>query len=168
MAQVTRMNLYEYTFAALGGGLLDMERFRSQPVLLVNTASECGYTVQYAQLQRLYTDYRRSGLVVIGMPCNDFGGQEPGSDAEIMQFVTAQYGVTFPMTSKYSVSGVNAHPLFKAMAEEVGSEILPRWNFFKYLFNPKGRLVEYWPSQTVPDDPAITHQITRNLQSWSL
>jgi len=162
------VNFHEYTFAALGGGVLRMEQFRSQPVLLVNTASECGYTPQYGQLQNLYTDYRRSGLVVIGMPCNDFGGQEPGDDDAVRTFVTEQYGVTFPMTSKYSVTGPQAHPLFKDMAEKFGSEILPRWNFFKYLFDAKGRLVEHWPSQTVPDDPKITHQITRNLQSWSL
>jgi len=162
------VNLFEYSFVALGGGSLSMERFRSQPVLLVNTASECGYTPQYGQLQRVYNDYRQSGLVVVGMPCNDFGAQEPGEDTEIQRFVTETYGVSFPMTTKYSVTGAGAHPLFKAMTEERGSEILPRWNFFKYLFNGRGQLVDHWPSQTVPDDPAITHQITRNLQSWSL
>lgn len=162
------MNLYEYAFAALAGGRLDMDRYRSRPVLLVNTASECGYTPQYGQMQSLYNEYRHSGLVVIGMPCNDFGSQEPGEAADILKFVTEQYGVSFPMTAKYSVIGANAHPLFKNMAEKYGSDILPRWNFFKYLFDGRGELVDYWPSQTVPDDPAITHQISRNLQSWSL
>lgn len=162
------MNLFEYSFAALGGGAMPLERFRNQPVLLVNTASECGYTSQYAQLQRIHNDYRESGLVVLGIPCNDFGGQEPGEDAAIAEFVRETFAVTFPMTSKYSVIGLQAHPLFRDLAETRGREILPRWNFYKYLFNRKGELVEHWPSRTPPDDPAITRQITRNLQSWSL
>ncbi len=162
------MNLFEYSFAALGGGAMPMERFRNQPVLVVNTASECGYTSQYAQLQAIYNDYRQSGLVVLGIPCNDFGEQEPGDDAAIAAFVQETYGVTFPMTSKYSVIGPQAHPLFRGLAESRGGDILPRWNFYKYLFNRKGALVGHWPSKTPPDDPAIIHQVTRNLQSWSL
>lgn len=162
------MNLFEYSFAALGGGAMPMERFRSQPVLLVNTASECGYTAQYAALQSLHNDYSQSGLVVIGMPCNDFGAQEPGDDEQIAAFVREKYAVTFPMTSKYSVVGPQAHSLFKDMAESRGGDVLPRWNFYKYFFNRKGELVDFWPSKVPPDDPAITHQITRNLQSWSL
>lgn len=162
------MNLFEYSFAALGGGAMPMERFRSQPVLLVNTASECGYTNQYAALQSLHGDYSQSGLVVIGMPCNDFGEQEPGDDEQIAAFVREKYAVTFPMTSKYSVIGPQAHPLFKDMAEARGGDVLPRWNFYKYFFNRKGELVDFWPSKVPPDDPAVTHQITRHLQSWSL
>lgn len=162
------MNLFEYAFAALGGGAMSMERFRGQPVLLVNTASECGYTSQYAQLQNIYNDYRDSGLVIIGIPCNDFGDQEPGDDEQIANFVWENYRVSFPMTSKYSVSGPDAHPLFRALAEARGGDILPRWNFYKYLFNRKGEYIAHWPSDVPPDDPAITHQIARNLQSWSL
>ncbi len=162
------MNLFEYSFAALGGGALSMERFRNQPILLVNTASECGFTPQYKQLQAIYNDYRQSGLVVVGIPCNDFGEQEPGDDEEIARFTREEYSITFPMTSKYSVIGPQSHPLFKTMAEEFGGDVLPRWNFHKYLFSRKGQLVEHWPSKVPPDDPAVTHQITRNLQSWSL
>lgn len=162
------MNLFEYSFAALEGGAMPMERFRNQPVLLVNTASECGFTAQYAQMQSVYNDYQQSGLVVVGLPCNDFGNQEPGADAQIAEFVRENYGVSFPMTSKYSVLGPQAHPLFRAITEEYGGDVLPRWNFYKYLFNRKGTLVEHWPSKVPPDDPAITHQITRNLQSWVL
>lgn len=162
------MNVYEYSFAALEGGALSMERFRNQPILLVNTASECGYTPQYAQLQRVYNDYRQSGLMVIGIPCNDFGGQEPGDEQQIAEFVRENYAVSFPMTCKYSVVGPMAHPLYRALAEAKGGDILPRWNFHKYLFDRKGQLVGHWPSQVPPDDPAITHQIGRYLQSWSL
>lgn len=162
------MNLFEYSFAALGGGTIPMERYRNQPVLLVNTASECGYTTQYAQLQTVYNDYRQSGLVVVGIPCNDFGNQEPGDDAQIAEFVREQYAVTFPMTSKYSVVGPQAHPLFRSLAEARGTEILPRWNFYKYLFDRKGALIEHWPSDVTPDDPGLIRQIARNLQSWTL
>lgn len=162
------MNLFEYSFAALGGGSMPLERYRNQPILLVNTASECGFTRQYAALQQVYNEYRHGGLVVIGIPCNDFGQQEPGDDEDIARFVREEYGVTFPMTSKYSVIGAQSHPLFRNMVEEFGSDILPRWNFHKYLFDRRGDLVEHWPSRTEPDDPAITHQIGRILRSWSL
>lgn len=162
------MNLYEYSFAALEGGPLSLERYRSQPIMIVNTASECGYTPQYTALQRLYIDYQQSGLVVVGIPCNDFGEQEPGSEEEIARFVREDYAVTFPMTAKYSVIGQGMHPLFRAMAEQIGPDILPRWNFHKYLFDRRGQLVEHWPSATTPDDPALLHQVARHLQSWSL
>ncbi|MFP4276194.1 MAG: glutathione peroxidase [Wenzhouxiangella sp.] len=162
------MNLYEYSFTALEGGGLPLERYRNQPILIVNTASECGYTPQYAGLQRLYMDYQRSGLVVVGIPCNDFGGQEPGSEEDIARLVREDYGVTFPMTARYSLIGRGMHPLFRAMTEQFGPDILPRWNFYKYLFNRRGELVEHWPSATTPDDPGLLNQIARNLQSWSL
>lgn len=162
------MNLFEYTFAALEGGSLSLDRFRNQPILIVNTASECGYTPQYIGLQRMYMDYRQSGLVVIGIPCNDFGQQEPGDEEEIARFVKENYDVTFPMTAKYSVIGRQSHPLFRDMVEKWGSDILPRWNFHKYLFDRRGELVEHWPSATTPEDPALLHQVGRTLQSWSL
>ena len=162
------MNLYEHTFAALEGGSLPLDRFRNQPILLVNTASECGFTPQYAALQRLHADYHRSGLVVIGIPCNDFGEQEPGSAEDIARFVREEWGVTFPMTAKYSVIGRGSHPLFRELVEQWGSDILPRWNFHKYLFDRRGQLVEHWPSATPPDDTALLHTLGRNLQSWSL
>jgi glutathione peroxidase len=162
------MNLYEYSFAALGGGALPLERFRNQPIMLVNTASECGYTPQYMTLQQLYMDYQQSGLVVVGIPCNDFGGQEPGPEEEIERLVREDFGVTFPMTAKYSVIGPEMHPLFRAMAERLGPDVLPRWNFHKYLFNRRGELVEHWPSDTPPDDPALLREVAKHLQSWSL
>lgn len=162
------MNIYNYNFTGLDGIPMPMERFRNQPIFLVNTASECGFTPQYAALQRLHADYQRSGLVVIGMPCNDFGAQEPGSEQEIRAFLDKEYQITFPMTAKYSVVGREMHPMFRDMIEEFGSDILPRWNFYKYLFDRKGDLVKHWDSRTLPDDSAIIHEIGRNLQSWSL
>jgi glutathione peroxidase len=162
------VNVYEYSFAALEGGALSLERFRNQPIMIVNTASECGYTPQYTGLQRLDMDYQQSGLVVVGIPCNDFGEQEPGTEEEISKLVREEYKVTFPMAAKYSVIGTGMHPLFRAIAEQIGPDVLPRWNFHKYLFNRKGQLVEHWPSATSPDDPGLLHQVSRHLQSWSL
>jgi glutathione peroxidase len=162
------VNIYNYNFTSLDGLPMPMERFRNQPILLVNTASECGFTPQYAALQTLHNDYKQSGLVVIAMPCNDFGGQEPGSEAEIREFLDREYSVTFPVTAKYAAGGREMHPMFRDMIEEFGSDILPRWNFYKYLFNRKGDLVKHWDSRTLPDDPAIIHDIGKVLQSWSL
>lgn len=162
------MNIFNYNFMGLRGGPMSLERYRNQPILLVNTASECGFTPHYAKLQQIHNDYQQSGLVIIGVPCNDFGEQEPGTEEEIDEFVHTNYKVTFPMTAKYSVIGINAHPLFKDMAQEYGGDVLPRWNFHKYLFDRKGSLVEHWPAKIPPDDPAVIHTITRNLQSWTL
>jgi glutathione peroxidase len=162
------VNIYNYNFASLTGGPMPLERFRNQPILIVNTASECGFTPHYAKLQQIHNDYQQSGLVVVGIPCNDFGEQEPGTEEEIAEFVREKYKVSFPMTAKYSVMGFDAHPMFKDLAQEYGGDILPRWNFHKYLFNRKGGLIEHWSAETPPDDPAVIHQITRNLQSWTL
>jgi glutathione peroxidase len=162
------LNIFNYNFAGLNGTPIALERFRNHPLLLVNTASECQFTPQYAKLQQLHNDYQQSGLVIIGMPSNDFGGQEPGNEDEIAEFIHENYKVSFPMTAKYPVIGINGHPLFKDMAQEFGGNILPRTNFYKYLFNRKGGLVEHWPGSVPPDDPAVVHQITRNLQSWTL
>jgi len=147
---------------------MPLSRFQGQPILIVNTASECGHTPQYQELQRLGIDYKHSGLVVIGMPCDDFGHQEPGDEDTIAAFCETNYQVSFPMTGKYSVMGISAHPLFHAIREEFGDDAIPRWNFHKYLFDRTGQLIGFWPSAVRPEDSAITHQIERNLQSWVL
>jgi len=160
------MNVYEYVFTSLGGGKLPLSNYQGQPVLVVNTASACGYTPQYKALQSLWTEYKKSGLVVIGIPCDDFGQQEPGDEESIAEFCDSNYQVSFPMTAKHKVLGLNAHPLFHAIREEFGDDALPNWNFFKYLFDRTGQLVEFWPSKLSPDDAEITQKVECNLQSW--
>jgi glutathione peroxidase len=160
------MNVHEYVFLSISGAPMPLSNYRGQPILIVNTASECGYTPQYAQLQRIWEDYRQSSLMVIGIPSNDFGQQEPGDEAEIAEFCETNYSVNFPMTSKQSVHGISAHPLFQALRDEAGEDSVPRWNFWKYLFGRDGGLVAFWPSRVTPDDPAMTHQIERNISSW--
>lgn len=147
---------------------MPLERWRGQPLLMVNTASECGYTPQYEKLQRLYHEYQKAGLVVIGVPCNDFGEQEPGTAEEIRDFCVGNYGVTFPMTGKQTFQGPNAHPMFVDMVEEFTTDVLPRWNFFKYLFGRDGGLIDFWPSDVSPDDKDFRRIVEENLASWRL
>lgn len=162
------MRLYEFAFRSITGASMPLERWTGQPILLVNTASECGFTPQYEKLQALWMEYRPAGLIVLGVPCNDFGGQEPEDESQIADFCSSQFGVTFPMTEKQTIIGFNAHPLFNAMREEYTSDILPSWNFFKYLFGRDGGLLHHWPSNVPPDEPGFRHLIEKNLGSWSL
>lgn len=162
------MRVHEYSFRSLQGATMPLERWTGQPLLLVNTASECGYTPQYARLESMWNEYKHSGLVVIGIPCNDFGAQEPGDEEAIQNFCSSRFNVTFPMTEKQVIIGRDAHPLFIAMREEYTSDILPTWNFFKYLFTADGSLLKHWPSKVEPDDPSFRHEIERNLSSWRL
>jgi glutathione peroxidase len=162
------MNVFEFVFVSINGGRMPLSNYQGQPLLIVNTASECEYTVQYQALQRLWMDYRQSGLVVIGMPCDDFGHQEPGDEDSITEFCETNYQISFPMTGKYHVMGISAHPMFHTIREEFGDDATPRWNFHKYLFDRNGQMIGNWPSAVLPDDSAITHPIECNLQSWVL
>jgi len=162
------MNVHEYVFVSIFGSRIPLSNYKGQPLLLVNTASECEYTPQYQQLQRVWMDYRQSGLIVIAMPCDDFGHLEPGDEEVIAEFCETNYQTSFLMTGKYNVMGLSAHPIFHAIREEFGDDAAPHWNFHKYLFNRTGELIGNWPSAVKPDDSAITHQIECNLQSWVL
>jgi glutathione peroxidase len=154
---------HRFSFAGLDGGDLPLAAWRGRPVLVVNTASFCGYTPQYRDLEAVWQRYRGRGLIVLGVPCNDFGAQEPGSAAEIRQFCEANYGVGFPLTEKVRVIGAAAHPFYRWVAEELGEAGAPRWNFHKYLVGPDGELAGAWPSQVRPTDPAVTGEIERLL-----
>jgi glutathione peroxidase len=136
-------------------------QFRGKVLLIVNTASECGYTPQYEGLEKLYRRYRDKGFVVLGFPANDFGGQEPGSNKQIAQFCQLNYGVTFPMFAKTSVVGANANPLFYELAAKTGKP--PRWNFHKYLLDRAGQPVAVFESAVEPEDPRVTSQIEKLL-----
>jgi glutathione peroxidase len=136
-------------------------QYSGKVLLVVNTASECGYTPQYESLERLYRRYRDKGFAVLGFPANDFGGQEPGSNQEIAQFCRLNYGVTFPMFAKTSVVGGDANPLYRALAVRTGKP--PRWNFHKYLLNRAGQPVAVFESAVEPEDPRVTSQIEKLL-----
>lgn len=160
------MNVYEYVFHSAEGVRMPLAFWEAQPLLLVNSASECGYTPQLRKLQNLYAEYRGASLVVIALPCNDFGAQEPGAEDDFLPLYRDEYQVTFPITRKIHVRGLDAHPLFIDLLDTHGQDILPKWNFTKYLFDSDGQLVEHWPAGVEPDDPTLTHQVERQLQSW--
>jgi glutathione peroxidase len=150
---------YEFSFEALKGGALPLAGFQGRPLLIVNTASRCGFTPQYAGLRGLWQRHRDAGLVVLGVPSNDFGAQEPGSSGEIAAFCEANYGIDFPMTAKVSVRGAFAHPFFRWLAAEGGFLSRPRWNFYKYLIGRDGRLITWFASITAPDSPRLARAI---------
>jgi len=157
------MSAYDFSFRNIDSGDLALAQWRGKPVLIVNTASECGYTPQYAQLEALWQRYRDKGFVLLGVPSNDFGGQEPGSDAEIKSFCERNYKVDFPLTAKERVVGQSAHPFYRWIASELGEGGAPRWNFHKYLIGPDGAIAGTWPSRVDPTDPAITGAIEQRL-----
>jgi len=159
------MSAYDYSFPAIDGGTLRLADFKGKPVLVVNTASECGYTPQYAGLEKLWRTYRDRGLVVLGVPSNDFGAQEPGAEPTIRSFCQTNYGVDFPMTAKQTVIGGRAHPFYRWVAAELGEDAAPKWNFHKYLVAPDGSLAGLWPSAVDPLDRQITGAIEAALAS---
>ncbi|MGH7829161.1 MAG: glutathione peroxidase [Candidatus Binatia bacterium] len=148
-------------FSNLRDEAVSLCQFRGKVLLIVNTASECGYTPQYEGLERLYRRYRDKGFAILGFPANDFGGQEPGSNKQIAQFCRVNYGITFPMFAKTSVVGANANPLFRELAAKTGKP--PRWNFHKYLLDRAGQPAAVFESTVEPEDPRVTAQIEKLL-----
>jgi glutathione peroxidase len=159
---MSRISAYAFSFPALSGDDIRLAAFTGRPLLVVNTASLCGYTPQYAGLQELWSEFRERGLTVIGVPSNDFGGQEPGGTSEISETAHHQYGVTFPMTAKAVVVGAKAHPFYKWAADARPREV-PRWNFHKYLIGRDGYIAEVFPSAVEPADTRIKTAIAKVL-----
>lgn len=153
------MTAHDFEFKSIDGKTLKLKDYAGHPVLVVNTASECGYTPQYAGLESLWRKYKDRGLIVLGVPSNDFGRQEPGSEAEIRNFCTKNYGVSFPMTAKYEVSGRKAHSFYHWITAQAGDAAAPRWNFHKYLIDGKGELVGIYPSKVAPEDKKLVSEI---------
>jgi glutathione peroxidase len=141
--------------------------FQGKVVLLVNTASFCGYTGQYEDLQKLWTRYRGKGFVILGVPANDFGAQEPGSNEKIKAFCEENYGVDFPLLEKQTVIGANAHPLYRWAAAATGPAGVPRWNFHKVLIGRDGSLAAWFSTQTPPLDARITGAVEKALAAPS-
>lgn len=148
-------SLYEFTARELGGEPVSLERYRDKVLLIVNTASECGFTPQYAGLQRLHDRYAARGFEVLGFPCNQFGKQEPGDAAQIGTFCEKQYGVAFPMFEKIDVKGPNAHPLYRYLTRQAPGVLGTRWikwNFTKFLVDRSGRVVKRYAPATKPEE----------------
>jgi glutathione peroxidase len=156
---------HDFSFAKLDeAGEIKLKDYAGKAVLVVNVASACGFTPQYRELEALYEAKAEKGLVVVGVPCNDFGHQEPGEAREIREFCDASYHVTFPMTSKVEIVAANKrHPFYKWVAEEFGEGALPRWNFHKYLIGKDGSLVGTFPAKAAPLGPDMVGAINKAL-----
>lgn len=155
-------NAHDFSFTAIDGSPLPLSQFKGKVLLVVNTASECGFTGQYQGLQKLYDAYKNKGLVVLGVPSNDFGGQEPGSANEIKKFCETKFRVTFPLTEKAVVKGENAHPFYQWVSGLKGV-IAPKWNFHKFLIAKDGSYVDYYISATEPDSDKIRKAVEKEL-----
>lgn len=164
------MTAWDFTFGAGKGqggmsGTLPLRAYAGRPLLVVNTASECGFTPQYEALQDLWRRHRAEGLVVLAVPSNDFGGQEPGSDAEIAEFCATRFGIDFPIAARTRVRGADAHPFFRWAAEQGGFLSKPRWNFYKYLIDREGRLHAWFSCLTSPASARFEAAVGRMLQA---
>ncbi len=149
-------------FDGIAGGEIALADYRGRPVLVVNTASLCGFTHQYAGLQALWERYRDAGLVVVGVPSDDFN-QEPGSADEIKEFCEVNFDVDFPLTAKVATRGADQHPFFAEVEAALGARALPGWNFHKYLVGPDGELAAGWPTHVAPESAAITRAVEAGL-----
>ena len=151
---------YDLNIKSINGDELNIARMNGKTILLVNVASNCGFTKQYDELQKLYDDYKDKGLIVIGVPSNQFGGQEPGTESEIKDFCETNFNITFPITSKYDVKGLNAHPIYLWAKETYGKSAVPKWNFHKILINKEGKIEDTYLSFTNP----LSNKITKKLE----
>jgi glutathione peroxidase len=157
------MSIYDFKVPGLDGGTIDFSKYKGKKILIVNTASKCGNTPQYAELEELYKKYSND-LVIVGFPANNFGAQEPGSNSEISSFCKKNYGVTFPMAEKVSVKGDDIHPLFKYLvteAEKMGEKDPIKWNFTKFLIDEDGKFVKVFHNKVMPMSNEIVSAIAK-------
>ena len=160
--QVSRITAYAFSFPALDSGDIRLAEYTGHPFLVVNTASQCGYTPQYAGLQQLWTEFGGRGLTIIGVPSNDFGGQEPGGPKEIAATAQHEYAVTFPIAAKAVVVGAGAHPFYKWAAQTRPTDV-PKWNFHKYLIGRDGYIADIFASAVEPTDTRVKTAIAKAL-----
>ncbi len=163
MASDDAPSAYDFSFPAIDAGEIHLSEYDSKVILVVNTASMCGFTPQYTGLQKLWNDYRDQGFVVLGVPSADFGGQEYSEDADILDFCEVNFDVDFPLTSKTTVKGPDAHPFYQWAAQELGAENAPQWNFHKYLIGRDGKLIQSFDSRTKPDDAELVSAVRASL-----
>jgi len=163
LARAADITAYDFSFPSIDGGTLSLDAYRGQPLLIVNTASQCGFTPQYDGLQAVYESYQEQGLVVIGIPSNDFGRQEKGTAEEIQEFCEVNFSITFPMTDKVKVKGDEAHDFYLWAKSQVGFAGRPRWNFHKFLISPDGQVAEWFSSVTNPDSDKVKQAIEKLL-----
>ena len=154
---------YDFSFKEINGKPYSLNQHKGKVLLIVNVASQCGFVNQYEDLQDLYDEYQKKGLVIIGLPSNDFGSQEPGTNKEIKDFCETKFGITFPMMEKINITGDQQDPFFKWAINSYGSSALPKWNFYKILINKNGQIVEVYNSLTNPKSQKITKKLKELL-----
>ena len=155
--------IYDFEIESITGEKIIFSKYKNKPILLVNVASKCGFTKQYEDLQKLWEKYKDKGLIVIGLPSNQFGGQEPGSNKEIKNFCEVNFNINFPMTTKIDVKGENVNPIYKWAIENYGNKASPKWNFYKILINNDGKIEQTYSSMTNPMSKKIIKKIEKLL-----
>ena len=155
---------FDFKINSIDGNELDLSKFKGKTLLLVNVASKCGFTKQYSDLQNLYELYKEKGFIVIGVPSNQFGSQEPGNEKIIKDFCETNFNISFPMTSKYNVKGKEAHPIYLWAKKTYGNSTVPKWNFHKILIDSDGKVHDTFASFTNPMSSKITKQIDRIIK----
>jgi glutathione peroxidase len=166
VAMAGEKSVYDFTMNSIDGQPTSLSKFQGKVVLLVNVASRCGFTPQYTALEKVYETYKDRGLVIIGVPANNFGGQEPGSNQEIKTFCSTKYNVTFPMMAKVSVKGDDTTPLYQFLTDKNANPLLAgeiKWNFTKFLVGPDGHPVARFEPDTTPDSPLVIAAIEKEL-----
>ena len=154
---------YDYKFNDLDGSELNLNEFKSKVVVVINVASQCGFTNQYEDMQKIWDKYQDKGVVILGVPSNDFGKQEPGTSEEIKNFCEAKFGIAFPMTEKVSVKGENAHPFYIWARENYGKSAIPKWNFCKIIINRHGKVEDTFSSITNPSSKKFITTLEKTL-----
>ena len=155
---------FDFSIKGLNNETLNLSEFKGKTILLVNVASKCGFTKQYTGLQTIYDNYKNKDFLVIGVPSNQFGGQEPGTNDEIKDFCETNFNITFPITDKVDVKGKNAHIIYKWAKENFGNSTVPKWNFHKILINKDGKIVDTFASFTRPDSSKIISKLDELLE----
>tara|TARA_B110000014_G_C20080664_1_gene564630 strand:- start:32 stop:583 length:552 start_codon:yes stop_codon:yes gene_type:complete len=155
---------YDFSFNDLDGSKINLSTFKNKVIVVINVASQCGFTNQYEDMQNVWNKYQKDGLIIIGVPSNDFGNQEPGSESEIKNFCEAKFGITFPMTEKVIVKGDNAHPFYKWAKENFGKSAVPKWNFHKIIIDKNGKVADTFASITNPSSKRFIKVIEKNLE----
>jgi len=154
---------YDFSFKDLDGSELKLSNFKENVIVVVNVASQCGFTKQYEDMQKIWNKYQSKGLIILGVPSNDFGNQEPGNSNEIKNFCESKFGITFPMTEKVSVKGVNAHPFYVWAKDNYGKSAIPKWNFYKIIINKDGKISTTFSSMTNPSSKKFINAIEKLL-----
>ena len=154
---------YDFNFKDLDGSSIQLSEYKNKVIIVINVASQCGFTNQYEDMQRIWEKYQKDGIIIIGVPSNDFGNQEPGNNEEIKNFCEAKFGITFPMTEKVSVKGEKAHPFYKWAEKNYGKAAIPKWNFHKIIIGKKGKIEDTFASITSPTSKRFIKALEKAL-----